>query len=108
LNTLGVVYYRLGRYRNATETLERSLHDSGGDTAPFNLFFLAMCHARRHDLGRARQCYDRAVRWTQEHRTKLRPAWLTELDRFRTEAATLLNLNEEPVPLEAAKHRAEK
>src|SRR5262249_56036285 len=43
-NTLGVVYYRLGRYERAAETLERNLRQSNEESAACDLFFLAMCH----------------------------------------------------------------
>jgi serine/threonine protein kinase/WD40 repeat protein len=93
-NTLGVVYYRLGDYLNARVNLEQSLHDSACETAAFDLFFLAMCHQRTGDAAKARDCYDRAVRWVAEHRTTLAPVWADELKEFRREAATVLKLSE--------------
>jgi serine/threonine protein kinase/WD40 repeat protein/Tfp pilus assembly protein PilF len=93
-NTLGVVYYRLGDYPNALVNLERSLHDSAGKAAAFDLFFLAMCHQRTGDAAKARDCYDRAQRWVAEHRTTLAPAWAEELKEIRREAAAVLKLSE--------------
>jgi serine/threonine protein kinase/WD40 repeat protein/tetratricopeptide (TPR) repeat protein len=95
LNTLGVVYYRLGRYPEALETLERSLRKSDAQAAAFDLFFLAMCHARRGDRDRARDCYDRAVQWVQQRRGNLSPRWSEELAAFRAEAAELLGVKKE-------------
>jgi serine/threonine protein kinase/WD40 repeat protein len=93
-NTLGVVYYRLGDYQNARTNLERSLDDSAGETAAFDLFFLAMCHLRLGNAAKARDCYDRAVRWIAEHKTTLAPAWADELKEIRHEAAAVLKVSE--------------
>jgi WD40 repeat protein len=87
LNTLGVVYYRLGRYEEATATLERSArhsHDHAADP-----FFLAMCHARRGAATKAKDCYDRAVAWQQQAR--LAPQEVEELKEFQAEAKGLLS-----------------
>src|SRR5207302_4687288 len=43
LNTLGVVYYRLGRWEDAAATLTRAAEANNQATA-FEDFFLAMCH----------------------------------------------------------------
>jgi WD40 repeat protein/Tfp pilus assembly protein PilF len=89
-NTLGVVYYRLAKYAQAMETLERSLPGSEGETAVFALFILAMCHARRGDGADAKSCYDRAVQWMQDRQGKLQPYTKQELNAFRAEAEELL------------------
>jgi WD40 repeat protein len=90
LNTLGVVYYRLGRYEPAAAALERSLHESKGAHAAYDLFVLAMCHARRGDAVKAKDCYDRAVQWVQERQGKLDPRESQELTAFRAEAEALV------------------
>ena len=72
-NTLGVVYYRLGQYPEAMETLQRSLREDGEESAGFDLFFLAMCYARRSEGTKAKDCYERAVQWVQEQEGKLQP-----------------------------------
>jgi WD40 repeat protein/tetratricopeptide (TPR) repeat protein len=95
-NTLGVVYYRLGQYSQAMEKLEHSLRDSKGEAAAFDLFFLAMCHARCGDSAQAKECYDRAVSWVQEHHDKLQPGWKEELDAFRAEAQATLGKSLQP------------
>jgi tetratricopeptide (TPR) repeat protein len=86
LNTLGVVYYRLGQYPQAVETLERSLRESKGRADAFNLFYLAMCHARRGESPKAKDCYNRAVKWVQERQGKLQRADVEELTACRAEA----------------------
>jgi tetratricopeptide (TPR) repeat protein len=90
LNTLGVVYYRLGRYAEAMKTLEQSLRVTREKAAAFDLFFLAMCHAQLGEAAKAKECYDRAVHWVQEQQGKMRTGWKEELDAFRSEAETLL------------------
>jgi WD40 repeat protein len=91
-NTLGVVQYRLGKYSEARESLERSLKGSKGETAGFDLYFLAMCHRRLGDAPKARDCYDQAVRWVEEHNGKLGATWAKELQEFRREAEEVLEL----------------
>jgi serine/threonine protein kinase/WD40 repeat protein/tetratricopeptide (TPR) repeat protein len=92
LNTLGVVYYRLGRYRQAADTLRRSLREGRGDADAYDLFFLAMCHAQTGAADKARICFDRAVRWVRENpgRIQATPQWGEELKRFRAEAEEVL------------------
>ncbi len=95
-NTLGVVYYRLGKYGQAVETLERSLSLSRGDYAAFDLFVLALCHARLGQPDKARDCYDRAVQWVQEPQGKLDAKQQAELDAFRAEAEAILGQPTKP------------
>jgi serine/threonine protein kinase/WD40 repeat protein/Flp pilus assembly protein TadD len=88
--TLGAAYYRLGQFEQAIDSLERSLQESQGESAAYDLFFLAMCHARRGEVAEAKDCYGRAVHWVQEQQGKLQPGWKEELDGFRAEAEALL------------------
>jgi serine/threonine protein kinase/WD40 repeat protein/tetratricopeptide (TPR) repeat protein len=92
LNTLGVAYYRLAQYRQAVETLERSLREGEGEAAAFDLFFLAMCHARQGAARKARNCFDQAVQWVQQNPDKIntQSGWGEELTRFRAEAEECL------------------
>jgi serine/threonine protein kinase/WD40 repeat protein/Tfp pilus assembly protein PilF len=92
LNTLGVVYYRLGKYSEAVETLQRSRREGTDDAAPVDFFFLAMCHARLGHADKARQCYDEAVRLTQKRQDKGLAQWKKELNAFRAEAADVLGI----------------
>jgi serine/threonine protein kinase/WD40 repeat protein/Tfp pilus assembly protein PilF len=96
LNTMGVVYYRLGWYEQARAMLQRSLR---AQSAPaHDLFFLSMCAARRGDKEEARACHDRAVRWVEQRQGKLPAGWDAELAAFRAEAAVLLGLKEPRTP----------
>jgi serine/threonine protein kinase/WD40 repeat protein/Tfp pilus assembly protein PilF len=89
-NTLGVTYYRLADYPNAIVALERSLRQSNGTTAGFDLYFLAMCHQRMGDAGHARTCLDGANQWAQEHQPALPADQQAELQAFRIEAEEAL------------------
>jgi WD40 repeat protein len=91
-NTLGVVYYRLGRYSAATVALERSLRETQGQYAAFDQFFLAMCHARQGAVEEGRKCFDQAVQWTLLNKEMIgkQPTWSKELAAFQAEAKELL------------------
>jgi hypothetical protein len=83
--TLGVAYYRLGRWADAVEALQRGIAADRGQATAADLYFLAMSF---HHLGRekeARDAYRRAVVWAAQHRPED-----DELRRFRAEAAALL------------------
>jgi hypothetical protein len=84
LTTLGVVYYRLDRWRDAVEVLNRSIAAAKEATA-FNRFFLALCHHQLGDPQRARAEYARAVAWMELYRPDDE-----ELVRFRTEVESVL------------------
>jgi Flp pilus assembly protein TadD len=91
-NTLGVVYYRLGQYGDAIATLDRSQRESQGEAAAFDLLFLAMAHARFGDSAQAKNCYDRAIKWVQDHESELPTQWQEELTQFRAEADVVLDV----------------
>jgi WD40 repeat protein/tetratricopeptide (TPR) repeat protein len=90
VNTLGVVYYRLGQYQPAITMLERSLREGKGEAAAHDLYFLAMCHARRGEVAKAKDYYDRAMQWVQEQEGKLKANEKQELTAFRAEAEAVL------------------
>jgi serine/threonine protein kinase/WD40 repeat protein len=95
-NTLGVVSYRVGQYAAARRHLERSLRDSRGEAAAFDLYFLAMCHQRRGDAARARDCFARAEQWVREQKGNMPQNWANELKVFRAEAVGVLRLPAAP------------
>jgi predicted Zn-dependent protease len=84
-NTLGVAYHAAGAPNDALAALEKSMAlRDGGDA--FDWFFVAMS---KHKLeqGDARQWFDKAVAWMDEHKPDD-----PELRRFRAEAAKVLGL----------------
>src|SRR5262249_26175200 len=87
-HTLGVVHYRLGQYREAVAALERGVKNHKGQETAFDLYFLAMCHAKLGDPDKARACYERAVAWQKQ--AKLAPGQVEELNAFRAEADAVL------------------
>ncbi len=97
LNTLGVIYYRLGECDKAAATLRDSLKASAGKTDAFDLFFLAMTYHHLGDPKQARTCFDQAVTWWKAQ-PQLPPAWVEELTAFRAEAQAVLGLPESAGP----------
>jgi serine/threonine protein kinase/WD40 repeat protein len=96
-NTLGLAYYRAGRYREVVQLLRPSLESQWDRTLAYDLYFLAMSFHRLGETARARDCFDWAVRWAQLQRG-LDSVPLDELEAnqeltaFRAEAAQLLGL----------------
>jgi serine/threonine protein kinase/WD40 repeat protein len=89
-NTLGVVYYRLGRFDSAVVQLERSLREGKEADATYDLFFLAMAYARLGDASKARECYARGVRRMNEHQAEFSAISIVELRQLLAEARGLL------------------
>jgi len=88
LNTLGVVYYRLGQWTNAIATLETGIKTDKAGGSAHDFFFLAMSYQR---LGRSAQAQDyfaKALEWW-EHQTNP-PSGDAELLAFRAEAEEVL------------------
>ena len=86
-NTVGMAHYRTGDWKAAVKALEKSMElRKGGDS--YDWFFLAMAHWQLGAKDKAREWYDRAVRWMDKNQPTDE-----ELRRFRAEAAELLGLN---------------
>src|SRR5438876_592559 len=65
VNTLGVAQYRNGRHIEASITLAKSLALGKDTFAAFDLYFLAMCHAKLGDAAKARAYFIDAERWLE-------------------------------------------
>jgi tetratricopeptide (TPR) repeat protein len=90
-NTLGLAYYRAGRYREAVEVLRPNVELQEDRALAYDLYFLAMSHHRLGEAARARDYYDWAVRWVSMQRD-LKPEHREELITFRAEAEGLLGV----------------
>ncbi len=64
-NTLGVAYYRVGRYREAADTLRGNLAGQKEKYLALDLYFLAMSHHRLGEAALARAYYTWANRSTE-------------------------------------------
>jgi tetratricopeptide (TPR) repeat protein len=93
-NTLGVVYYRLGQWDAAVETLQHSLQNSKNEA--HDLFFLAMSYQQLGEATKARDCYERALRWWKAQGPLMPSDDVEELSAFRAEADALLKKPGEP------------
>jgi serine/threonine protein kinase/WD40 repeat protein/Tfp pilus assembly protein PilF len=91
-NTLGIALYRTGAFKEAIPVLGKSLEMGKGTADAFDLFFLAMCYQRLGDAAKAKDCYDRALKWFAAQRGKLSAAWAAELTEFQAEARGVLGI----------------
>ncbi|HVC97447.1 MAG TPA: protein kinase [Pirellulales bacterium] len=87
-NTLGVAYYRAGRYREAVEVLRPNLDRQDDLALAFDLYFLAMSYHQLGETARARDYYVWARRWTSTQ-TGVWAGHLEELSMFQAEAEEL-------------------
>jgi hypothetical protein len=69
-----------------------------GASDAFDLYFLAMYHARQGDALQAGDCFRRAVQRVEERQAKLSAAWREELTQFRAEALEVLDKSSTPPP----------
>jgi WD40 repeat protein len=84
-NTLGVVYYRAGRWRAAIDALVKAEDLNPNVDFAYNAFFLAMAHWRLSESETAGDWFDRAVAWMEKNRPHDE-----ELRSFRAEAEALI------------------
>jgi WD40 repeat protein len=96
--TLGIAYYRAGRYKDAVAALERSLRGRAGQDDAAELYFLAMGYHRLGDSGKAKGFFDRARLLHQRQAARLEKAEAAEWQRIGTEAAALLHESVKKVP----------
>ncbi|HEV3448573.1 MAG TPA: protein kinase [Gemmataceae bacterium] len=89
-NTLGVAYYRAGRFQDAARALEAGLKGGAGESDAFDLYFLALCHHRLGDAAKARAALDQARIWHEQNGSRLSREEKDELQRFRGEAEEAL------------------
>jgi tetratricopeptide (TPR) repeat protein len=83
-NTLGVAYFREGKWQRAIEALQKSMElRAGGDAGDW--LFLAMAHWQLGHGDEAASWYDQSVEWMEKNAVQNE-----ELGRFRKEAAELL------------------
>jgi serine/threonine protein kinase/WD40 repeat protein len=94
-NTLGLAYYRAGRYRKAIDTLRPNIARQLDPELAYDLYFLAMSHAQLGEAARARDYYDWADRWTRAQ-APVPPRYLQESAAIRAEAADALGIAREP------------
>jgi tetratricopeptide (TPR) repeat protein len=90
LNTLGVAYYRIGKSKEAIETLNQVAKRR---TNHFDTYlFLAMAHWELGNKEEARTWYDKGVEWFQSQESSLPEYFKKEFRRWRAEAAQLMGL----------------
>jgi WD40 repeat protein len=91
LNTLGVAYYRAGKYREAVATLEKSR--SGNAVIGLeagDLYFLAVCHYRLGDTAKAKEAFEHADDALKRSAIYQEYQILEELKQYRAEAESVL------------------
>jgi WD40 repeat protein/tetratricopeptide (TPR) repeat protein len=86
LNTLGVVYYRLGQFTNAVEVFERDAKNPDPLTIAYDQVFEAMCYHRLGETAKAEAVFAKATKWLERNPGKVD----AELKEFRAEAEEVL------------------
>jgi tetratricopeptide (TPR) repeat protein len=90
LNTLGVAYYRLGRWQEAIYTLNKAVKAKPIGATAWDAFFLAMSHHRLGHHAEARKFFDQAIA-LRASGSPPRPRDKAELDEMETEARIVLS-----------------
>jgi serine/threonine protein kinase/tetratricopeptide (TPR) repeat protein len=67
--TLGVAYYRTGRWEEALEALLKSVELTPVEDATATILFLAMAHHQLGQAEEARQQYEQAADWMEQNQT---------------------------------------
>jgi serine/threonine protein kinase/WD40 repeat protein len=88
-NTLGLAYYRAGRYREAAETLRADLESQEDRFLAWDLCFLAMSYHRLGETDRAWEYRNWALRWSRDQKG-LSVEHLQELSAIREEMEATL------------------
>jgi WD40 repeat protein/serine/threonine protein kinase/tetratricopeptide (TPR) repeat protein len=86
LNTLGVVYYRLGQVTNAVTAFETGIKANKEGGTAYDFFFLAMSYQRLGKTVMAEATFAKAIKWLNEHPDQQDQ----EMNGFRTEAEEVL------------------
>jgi tetratricopeptide (TPR) repeat protein len=89
--TLGIAHYRTGDWISTIRALEKAVEYGPILYEASTWSFLAMAHWQRGEKDEARRCYDRANAWLAKTQTTDE-----EMTRYRSEAATLLGLADNP------------
>jgi serine/threonine protein kinase/tetratricopeptide (TPR) repeat protein len=98
-NTLGLVQYRNGNFREAVRTLEKSMElGSGGDS--FDRVLLAMAHWRLGNKDEAHKWYSSAVHWEKTNEQHAQDeALCQDLKLFLDEAANMMGIKDQPTSM---------
>ena len=94
-NTLGIAYYRSGRFADAVKLLQANIEKQSNRSLPFDLYFLAMSY---HLLGESVRATD-YLAWANRWSAALRDPGATnleELHELRAEAERLLGTKKDP------------
>jgi Tfp pilus assembly protein PilF len=86
VNTLGIAYYRTGRYADAVAALQKSLAVGAGESDAANFYFLTLCQHRQGNAAQTEDCFQRARVWHERHADHLTQEEADELREFRAEA----------------------
>jgi Flp pilus assembly protein TadD len=90
-NTLGVAQFRTSQWQAAIDTLTKAEELHPGVYFAHNVLFIAMSHWQLGDREAARQWYEKAVAWLDEHPDS---EFDEELRRFCIEAKELIEFDE--------------
>lgn len=95
VNTLGVVYYYVGRYRESVEILTSNLSESSDDGLAFDLYFIAMSYAGLEQTTEAKNHLLMANRWFDQQLAAgtLPGNYISELKHIRAEAQRLIEVS---------------